>query len=77
MLPTLIRRVATAAPKEIPTRLLSYPTKKTWPPNFKKLTPQEQLRFEKKYKRRVALASRRPRWDKAVKFAQYISILGR
>ncbi|KAM0459533.1 hypothetical protein ACHAPV_005242 [Trichoderma viride] len=76
MFPTLIRRVAQSAkeslPKQVPFSLASNPHKarKLWPPDFKELTHQQQLRFEKKYKRRVALASRSPRWDKGVKYAQ-------
>ena len=76
MIPTLVRRAGSSVPKAIPAFLASFPARKTWPPDFKKLTPQEQLRFEKKYKRRVGLASRNPRWDKAVKFAQFFSIMG-
>ncbi|KAF1735853.1 hypothetical protein CRV24_004781 [Beauveria bassiana] len=51
-------------------------TKKVWPPNFKELSQQQQLRFEKKYKRRVTLASQRPRWEKGVKYAQLATIAG-
>lgn len=51
-----------------------YPPKKVWPPNFKRLSLQEQLRFEKKYKRRLALATARPRWVKFTKLAQLFSI---
>lgn len=50
--------------------------RKLWPPDFEALNPQQQLRFEKKYKRRVILASRAPRWDKAVKLTQFIAITG-
>ncbi|KAM0481397.1 hypothetical protein ACHAPX_003503 [Trichoderma viride] len=76
MFPTLIRRVAQSAkeslPKQVPFSLTNNPHKarKVWPPDFKDLTHQQQLRFEKKYKRRVTLASRSPRWDKGVKYAQ-------
>ncbi|KAL1900908.1 hypothetical protein Sste5346_001969 [Sporothrix stenoceras] len=51
-----------------------YKNKKVWPPDFTRLSPQEQLRFEKRYKRRVALASARPRWVKFVKLVQLFSI---
>ncbi|KAK4121839.1 hypothetical protein N657DRAFT_647324 [Parathielavia appendiculata] len=34
------------------------------------MTPPQQLRFEKKYKRRLKLATARPRWDKFVRVAQ-------
>ncbi len=77
MFPTLIRQVVASVRPAIPTPafLASFPTRKTWPPDFKRLTPQEQLRFEKKYKRRVKLASRRPRFDKAVKLAQLTTVV--
>lgn len=52
-------------------------TKKVWPPNFKELSHQEQLRFEKKYKRRILMASRSPRWEKGIKYAQLLTITGR
>lgn len=79
MLPTLVRRAAQAAPKKDPAYIKKivelYPAKKVWPPNFKRLSVQEQLRFEKKFKRRLALATARPRWDKFVKLAQLFSIV--
>lgn len=51
-----------------------YKNKKVWPPDFTRLSPQEQLRFEKRYKRRVALASARPRWVKFIKLVQLFSV---
>jgi hypothetical protein len=48
-----------------------------WPPNLEDLTPQQQLRFEKKYKRRVVLAQRAPRWQKGVKYAQFATLTGK
>ncbi|KAI5467014.1 hypothetical protein BGZ63DRAFT_346008 [Mariannaea sp. PMI_226] len=81
MLPTAFRRMA-AAPKQsllrgAPLSVVNNPYKarKVWPPNFKDLTHQQQLRFEKKYKRRIQLASRAPRWVKGVKFAQLATIV--
>lgn len=79
MLSTLARRAAAVSRPTIqaaPAFLAAHPTKKLWPPDFKRLTPQEQLRFEKKYKRRVRLASRRPKFDKAVKLAQLVTVVG-
>ncbi|KAL7934907.1 hypothetical protein V8C35DRAFT_300146 [Trichoderma chlorosporum] len=80
MFPTLVRRVAQSAKepltKRIPLTIASNPYKarKVWPPDFKELTHQQQLRFEKKYKRRITLANHSPRWDKGVKYAQLITI---
>ncbi|KOS22605.1 hypothetical protein ESCO_002237 [Escovopsis weberi] len=81
MFPTLIRRFAQAA-KEPPAKQAQsltvannpYKARKVWPPDFRALNHQQQLRFEKKYKRRITLASRSPRWDKGVKYAQLATI---
>ncbi|KPM44269.1 hypothetical protein AK830_g2226 [Neonectria ditissima] len=82
MFPTLFRRMAALPKPPIlrrtpPLNVASNPYKarKVWPPNFKELTYQQQLRFEKKYKRRITLASRAPRWEKGVKFAQLVTIV--
>jgi hypothetical protein len=75
MFPTLVRRLAQAAKPQInaaaanPTKL-----KKVWPPDLKAMSSQQQLHFEKKYKRRLKLATARPRWDKAVKLAQLFTM---
>lgn len=47
-----------------------YKLKKVWPPDFSKLPAKEQFRFERRFKRRMRLASRRPRWDRFVKLMQ-------
>ncbi|KAL2113140.1 hypothetical protein VUR80DRAFT_5219 [Thermomyces stellatus] len=75
MLRTLVRRSAAAPKPPLTIYTNPYRTKKIWPPDYKQLTPQEQLRFEKKYKRRVTLACARPRWDKAVKLTQLFTIV--
>lgn len=78
MFPTLIRRLAQPAKEAAVKSAQNFlPTKKVWPPNFKELSHQQQLRFEKKYKRRVTMASRAPRWDKGVKYAQLATITGK
>ncbi|KAI1403336.1 hypothetical protein F4819DRAFT_484778 [Hypoxylon fuscum] len=51
-----------------------YKPKKVWPPDFSKLSEKEQFRFERRYKRRVKLATARPRWDKYVRLAQLFSV---
>ncbi|OAA63050.1 hypothetical protein ISF_04926 [Cordyceps fumosorosea ARSEF 2679] len=77
MIPTLVRRLAQPV-KEAAIKSAQasnfHQTKKVWPPNFKELSHQQQLRFEKKYKRRVSLANRAPRWEKGVKYAQLATI---
>ncbi|EXM07054.1 hypothetical protein NOF04DRAFT_15364 [Fusarium oxysporum II5] len=81
MFPTLIRRMASSSKdsllKKAPLTVATNPyrARKVWPPNFKQLTVQQQLRFEKKYKRRIILASRAPRWVKFVKTAQLLTIV--
>ncbi|KAK4152611.1 hypothetical protein C8A00DRAFT_34701 [Chaetomidium leptoderma] len=74
MFPTLVRRLAQAAKPQmnaLPTNTISaYKLKKVWPPDMKTMTSQQQLRFEKKYKRRLKIATARPRWDKFVRLAQ-------
>lgn len=83
MFPTLARRLAQAAKepltKRVPLTVANNPYKarKVWPPDFKELTHQQQLRFEKKYKRRITLASRSPNWERGVKYAQLVTIAGR
>ncbi|RYO86088.1 hypothetical protein DL764_009061 [Monosporascus ibericus] len=47
---------------------------KLWPPDFSQLTEKEKFRFERRYKRRVKLATARPRWDKFVRLAQLSSV---
>ncbi|KUI67549.1 hypothetical protein VM1G_03613 [Cytospora mali] len=78
MFPTLIRRTAQKARPSSPVHVQQirelYPPKKVWPPDFKKLSAQEQLKFEKKYKRRLALAAARPKWDKFFKLFQLFSV---
>ncbi|KAJ1338088.1 hypothetical protein MN608_00946 [Microdochium nivale] len=82
MLPTLIRHLAARAPPAASAPKLSasniyssrYKPKKIWPPDFTKLSEKEQFRFERRYKRRVKLATARPRWDKYVRLAQLASV---
>ncbi|KAG5918979.1 hypothetical protein E4U42_006689 [Claviceps africana] len=71
-----VRRLAQAGkdslPKQVPFTVFNnpYTARKVWPPNFNHLNHAQQLRFEKKYKRRIELASHSPRWQKGVKYAQ-------
>lgn len=74
MFPTLIRRLAEGSKPPSPIRNAPYRLKKVWPPDFSKLSPAEQFRFEKKYKRRVKLAAARPRWNKFIKLTQLFSV---
>lgn len=76
MFATAARRLARAATEPVANRppltvhTNPYQATKRWPPNFAELNPQQQLRFEKKYKRRVGLACHSPGWIKGTKYAQ-------
>ncbi|KAI2615074.1 hypothetical protein GGR54DRAFT_307880 [Hypoxylon sp. NC1633] len=64
-------------PRQRPLRSLKdnpYRPKKVWPPDFSKLSEKEQFRFERRYKRRLKLATARPRWDKMLRLGQLFSI---
>jgi len=74
MFPTLIRRLAADVKPKLEVVVNPYKAKKVWPPDFTKLSPQEQLRFEKRYKRRIRLMGTRPRWIKFTKIAQVVCI---
>ncbi|ROT35142.1 hypothetical protein SODALDRAFT_78397 [Sodiomyces alkalinus F11] len=79
MFPTLFRlasQASEAAESSVPAASGPFQLKKVWPPDFTKLSPQAQLRFEKKYKRRVALKHARPRWNKAIKLVQLVTVTG-
>lgn len=77
---TLARRMASripnmpSLPRSAPKPEPYFPLKKVWPPDFSKMSPQQQLRFEKRYKRRLRHISQRPGWDKAVQLAQFFTI---
>ncbi|RQM04975.1 hypothetical protein DH86_00003707, partial [Scytalidium sp. 3C] len=51
-----------------------YKAKRTWPPDFSKLSPRHQFRLERRYRRRTKLKWARPRWTKAVKITQLASV---
>ncbi|KAL2143655.1 hypothetical protein VTI28DRAFT_10162 [Corynascus sepedonium] len=78
MFPTLVRRLAQVAKSQPSAGAANpaYKLKKVWPPDMQNMTPQQQLRFEKKYKRRLKLATARPRWDKFVRLAQLFTTTG-
>lgn len=79
MFPTLVRRLAQVAKSQPSAGAANpaYKLKKVWPPDMQNMTPQQQLRFEKKYKRRLKLATARPRWDKFVRLAQLFTTTGK
>lgn len=42
----------------------SYRAQKEWPPDFTKLSPKYQLRFERRYRRRAKLKGTKPSWNR-------------
>jgi hypothetical protein len=74
MFATAIRRAAQASQPSLAQTAPVSRLKKVWPPDFSKLSPGEQLKFEKRYKRRVRLAAARPLWNKVIKLTQLFSI---
>jgi hypothetical protein len=75
MFSTAIRRAA--APQKAPVFNIHtnpYKAKKSWPPDFTKLSPKHQFRLERRYRRRAKLKWARPTWTKAMKLAQWGSV---
>ncbi|KAF1991687.1 hypothetical protein K402DRAFT_131455 [Aulographum hederae CBS 113979] len=70
-------RLFTRKGNEVPTHPPYNPAsnpfqaKRTWPPDFSKLSHKQQFRLERRYKRRCKLKWARPGWTKATKLAQY------
>ena len=82
MLQATLRRLAQSAKESARRAPLTiannpYKTRKVWPPNFQELSPQQQLRYEKKYKRRVYMAHHSEKWDKGVRILRFVMISGR
>lgn len=75
MIPSPILQALQQKP-ELGNYLNPYRAKRSWPPDFTKLTPKHQFRLERRYKRRVKLKWARPRWTKAVKIMQLGSVVG-
>ncbi|KAK3900552.1 hypothetical protein C8A05DRAFT_35813 [Staphylotrichum tortipilum] len=76
-LPTLVRRLAQASRPEFTMSAGGRPGSKlrtVWPPDFTTMTPQQQLRWEKKYKRRLGVANAQPRLDKAIRLIQLATV---
>ena len=74
MLRASLKRLAEAGPK-LTLHNNPYKAQKQWPPDFSKLHPKHQFRFERKYRRRSKLKWERPRWVKGVKLAAWGSSL--
>ena len=52
-----------------------FKAKKEWPPDFSKLHPKHQFRFEKRYRRRAKLRYQNPNWIRGVKIAANSSVV--
>ncbi|KAI5197047.1 hypothetical protein E4T39_07516 [Aureobasidium subglaciale] len=72
MFPTLLRR-ASALPKFDFARN-PYKSKRTWPPDFTKLSQKHQFRLERRYRRRAKLKWARPTWTKFVKLSTWATM---
>ena len=57
-------------------RFNRFRAQKIWPPDFAKIPPKQQLRLERKYRRRAKLRYARPGWVKGVKLANWGVCLG-
>ena len=91
MFKSTLKRLAIARgpPSQEPTRLAIDPlklprltvrnnpfkAKKEWPPDFTKLHPKHQFRFEKRYRRRAKLRYQNPKWVRGVKIAANSSVV--
>ena len=91
MFKSTLKRLAIARgpPRQEPTRLAIDPlklprltvrnnpfkAKKEWPPDFTKLHPKHQFRFEKRYRRRAKLRYQNPKWVRGVKIAANSSVV--
>ncbi len=75
---TLVRRLAEASRPEFTASAGGRPGSKlrtVWPPDFRNMSPQQQLHWEKKFKRRLGVANQQPRLDKAIRIIQ-LSVVG-
>lgn len=61
-------RTLTRASEESPATFTiennPYRAQKEWPPDFTKLSPKYQLRFERRYRRRTKLKGTKPSWNR-------------
>jgi hypothetical protein len=48
-----------------------YKAKRTWPPDFDKLSPKQKFKLERKFRRRSKLAYARPEWNRRLLLAQW------
>ncbi|KAH8900870.1 hypothetical protein GQ53DRAFT_132031 [Thozetella sp. PMI_491] len=74
MFPTLLRRAADTSRSQLARGAGPYKLKKVWPPDFSQLSAAEQLKFEKRYKRRLRLMGARPRWNRMLKLVQLFGV---
>ncbi|KAF2224791.1 hypothetical protein BDZ85DRAFT_84492 [Elsinoe ampelina] len=74
MFPSTIRRFTTSAPRWIDAFSNPYKAKRTWPPDFEKLSQKHQFQLERRYRRRTKLKWARPGWTKFTKLAQWGTI---
>ena len=68
---TLLRAAGASLPAVRTPIKNPYKAQKQWPPDFTKINPKDQFRFERRYRRRAKLKWARPRWMKITKLVQW------
>ena len=53
-----------------------YKAKKIWPPDFEKVAPKHQFRFERKYRRRAKMKYTHEKWNDGVKIFTWVGVTG-
>ncbi|KAG8627284.1 hypothetical protein KVT40_004767 [Elsinoe batatas] len=74
MFPSTVKRFTTSTPRWIDAFSNAYKAKRTWPPDFEKLSQKHQFQLERRYRRRTKLKWARPGWTKFTKLAQWGTI---
>ena len=64
------------APRPFNPETNPYKAKRPWPPDFSRMTLQQQFAYEKRYKRRAKNSYMRPSWVRKTKLAQLILVTG-
>lgn len=59
-----LTRLSEVSPAAFTIENNPYKAQKEWPPDFRKLSPKYQLRFERRYRRRTKLKGTKPSWNR-------------
>lgn len=63
--------------EDIKPYISPYKAKKSWPPDFSKMSEQQRFRLERRFRRRGKAVSLRPDWVNKVTLAQWVSCSGK